>query len=158
MDLAVQNYFRTVQGGLLNQVMYFGDIWPMYVVPVLALYAVSIKVLRPVKAIAAGMVLTGGLKLLVGRARPYQSPLNPFVFHPMAGLTSAFQSFPSGHATIAFAFAAAMSSRLKGRYRYTLYGLAGLTAVSRIYHDKHWLTDVVMGGVIGYLVGTYIRE
>ena len=36
------------------------------------------------------------------------------------------------------------------------YGSAGLVALSRIYHNQHWVSDVFLGGVIGYFVGDYI--
>jgi membrane-associated phospholipid phosphatase len=34
-----------------------------------------------------------------------------------------------------------------------LYGGAALAGVSRIYHDKHWASDVVVGAAIGTFVG-----
>ena len=74
-------------------------------------------------------------------------------------------SFPSGHTTAAFAFASAVDAewgRLSpGRPRWVasaLYGIAALTGISRVFHDRHWTSDVVMGGAIGYLTGRAIAR
>jgi membrane-associated phospholipid phosphatase len=34
-----------------------------------------------------------------------------------------------------------------------LYTLAGLTALSRIYTDEHWCSDIIIGAVVGYGIG-----
>jgi membrane-associated phospholipid phosphatase len=34
-----------------------------------------------------------------------------------------------------------------------LYGLACLTALSRVYTDQHWFSDVVFGGIFASAVG-----
>jgi PAP2 superfamily len=38
------------------------------------------------------------------------------------------------------------------------YAIASLVGTARIYHDKHWLSDVVMGSAIGYFVGDYVSK
>ena len=69
-------------------------------------------------------------------------------------------AFPSGHATAAFAFAAALSG--EGRRRWAranrvtellAYTAASLVALSRVYHDRHWASDAVMGSAIGLVTG-----
>jgi membrane-associated phospholipid phosphatase len=39
-----------------------------------------------------------------------------------------------------------------------LYGVAALTGISRVFHDRHWASDVVMGGAIGYVTGRAITR
>ena len=61
-------------------------------------------------------------------------------------------SFPSGHATTAFAAAVAFSMFLP-RLRYIALGLAFLTAVSRVYLGVHYPLDVTYGAILGALIG-----
>jgi membrane-associated phospholipid phosphatase len=91
-------------------------------------------------------------KPLFGRSRPYQSD-NRNVFKPFSGNTS----FPSGHATVAFAFASVISARSDGWVIPTAsYTLASLVAYSRINDSQHFVSDVVAGGLIGVTVGRFL--
>ncbi|HVZ49646.1 MAG TPA: phosphatase PAP2 family protein [Gemmatimonadaceae bacterium] len=117
--------------------------------------------MRAVEAIVASGIVGGALKGLTGRARPDTSG-NPrdFVLGRGIGNREAFQSFPSGHATAAWAFASAVDAewlRLRpSRPRWVpaaLYAAATLTAASRVYRNRHWASDVVMGGAIGFVSG-----
>jgi membrane-associated phospholipid phosphatase len=106
--------------------------------------------------------VTGFLKGVLGRSRPFVSnATDPRDFRFAGGFTTTErQSFPSGHTTTAFAAAAAVTSeirRLKPRalpYVATvMYGGATLVGLSRMYHDKHWASDVALGAAIGTFSG-----
>ncbi len=109
-------------------------------------------------------IVTGSVKVLAGRARPEVDIENPRDFQLFRGRKgSAFQSFPSGHATTAFAFATTLSSELarwQPGTRWTvgplLYGSAALVGASRMYNNKHWASDVLAGAAIGTFVGTKV--
>jgi membrane-associated phospholipid phosphatase len=122
--------------------------------------------LHTVGAIAAGGLVTGVIKAGVGRARPYVTHDSAaFDVRIARGLRRGndFQSFPSGHATAAFAFAGALAAA--GRYQWrdinqvtgpAGFGVAGLVAASRVYHDRHWASDVVAGAGIGAVAGAAV--
>ncbi|MFI5222025.1 MAG: phosphatase PAP2 family protein [Bacteroidia bacterium] len=66
-------------------------------------------------------------------------------------------SFPSGHATDAFAIATFFSIVVKNKKWQPLFLiLAVLVAISRVYLLQHFFRDVFAGSVIGVLTGTFI--
>ena len=114
------------------------------------------------EAVIVGSGVTGLLKGLVGRSRPFVSnDTNPRDFNFGKGFTSEKRtSFPSGHTTTAFAAAAAVTSEVHRMWpQYTwyvgplLYGGATLVGLSRMYHNQHWASDVVLGAGIGTFSG-----
>jgi len=117
--------------------------------------------LHTAEAIGLADVVTVALKMTAGRARPYASADNAANFQLFRGLHSdEYRSFPSGHSTSAFAFAAAVSSETQRWWPNTrwiigpiLYSGATLTGMSRIYNQQHWASDVMAGAAIGTLVG-----
>lgn len=60
-------------------------------------------------------------------------------------------SFPSGHSGNAFMTATILSSHLDRSL--ALFSLAFTVAVSRVYLEDHYLSDVVVGSIIGLLIG-----
>jgi membrane-associated phospholipid phosphatase len=65
-------------------------------------------------------------------------------------------AFPSGHATTAFAFASVVGTEHEWYWAVPAYGLATLTAYSRINDNDHHLHDVIAGAVIGTSYGLSI--
>lgn len=63
-----------------------------------------------------------------------------------------FQSFPSGHTQVAFLGAALTDLEFRQAslfYPLSAYALATTTGAMRIEHNKHWVSDVLMGAAIG---------
>ncbi|UCC38471.1 MAG: phosphatase PAP2 family protein [Candidatus Aminicenantes bacterium] len=100
-------------------------------------------------------VIVLGLKTIVGRARP-KTGESSHAFHPFS-LRSGFHSFPSGHASSAFAVATTIADQSEKTYIDVLsYSLATLVAISRVHDNQHWPSDVFIGSVIGYVVAKKI--
>jgi membrane-associated phospholipid phosphatase len=108
----------------------------------------------------AGAILVAGisaevLKKTVGRARPEDAGGDPYRFEPF----SSFESFPSGHATLAFAAAAALDQETSaGWIPCVAYPLAGLVGWSRVHDDRHWSSDVIAGAALGAWVGHKVSK
>lgn len=121
----------------------FGFAWPVHhpasIVPSLA--AVISAVL------ARG--LNEPLTRLFARPRPFEmSMINPLLRHETG------ESFPSNHATGAFALACPFIGCEP--YADTLFILAILLCLSRIYTGLHYFTDVVAGAVNGTVVALLV--
>ena len=67
-------------------------------------------------------------------------------------------SFPSGHAASAWALATVVAREYHDRRAVEVgaYGLAAAVSLSRYTAHKHFLSDVVVGGAIGYGIGRYV--
>lgn len=120
--------------------------------------------LHTIAAIVLASTETGVIKIVSGRARPVISPDNARNFGLFRGLRNDnYRSFPSGHTTSAFAFAATVASETQRWWPGTrwvigpiLYGGATLTGLSRIYNDAHWASDVMAGAALGTFTGVKI--
>ncbi len=66
-------------------------------------------------------------------------------------------SFPSGHATFAFAIATVWGTRVSSWERIAVFGLATAVAVGRLYVGAHFVVDIVGGAAVGILVGVAVR-
>ena len=100
-------------------------------------------------------IIVRGLKSVVGRARPWTGE-SSHSFHPFS-TRSRFASFPSGHASVAFAVATVIADQSKKAYIDILaYSLATMAAFSRVHLDKHWASDILVGSAIGYFVAKKI--
>ena len=128
------------------------------------------------EAVILASGVTSMLKGIVGRSRPYVSAdSNARDFNFLKGFgrgtfgvgadgkklgSSDYQSFPSGHTTTAFAAAAAVTSETRRMWPQALwvvapvmYGGATLVGLSRMYHNNHWASDVVLGAAVGTFSG-----
>jgi membrane-associated phospholipid phosphatase len=94
-------------------------------------------------------VITPLLKRVLGRARPLQEQ-GTRSFRPFS---SGYESFPSGHATNAFAFATAVAAHANGWVVPTVvYTVATGGAMSRVNDRAHFPSDVLAGALIGRAV------
>ena len=124
--------------------------------------------LRGTEALVIGEAFANVLKYSFGRARPFVDTAgpNPDDWQLLRGLHrgDSYRSFPSGHTVAAFAAAAAVSaetSRWWPQATYygigpVLYGGAVAVGASRMYENRHWASDVIMGAAIGTFAGTKV--
>ena len=119
------------------------------------------------EAVLVAQGVTILLKGSLGRARPFVSrDTNPRDFSFGSGFTSGDRSsFPSGHTSTAFAAASAVTAEVSNwwpRSKWIVGPMmyAGATAVglSRMYHDRHWASDVALGAAIGTFSGRKVVQ
>ena len=103
-------------------------------------------------SILSGLLTNVVFKTAFGRERPYSSD-GATVFKPF----SSNASFPSGHATEAFSVASVIAMRSDGWVIPTVsYTVASLVAVSRVYQQAHFPSDVLAGAVFGTAVSRFV--
>lgn len=91
------------------------------------------------------LVTVEALKYPFGRERVYIGSSGRFV---QGGV-----SFPSGHSAIAWSIAGVFAHEYPGRVPALLsYGMASAISVARIRGRQHFPSDVLVGGVLGYLI------
>ncbi len=114
------------------------------------------------EAVIVGDGIAYLLKGIMGRSRPFVSTDTiPRDFDSGRGFKSTdWQSFPSGHATTAFAAAAAVTDETTMWWPGStwiigpvMYSGATLVGLSRMYNNKHWASDVALGALIGTFSG-----
>ena len=98
------------------------------------------------------LIVAGVLKEVARRNRPDQNEPGDF----WDGGTS----FPSGHAIQVWSIASLVAHEYhhKPIVAITAYSLAGIVSAARIAAQKHFASDVVTGGAMGWFIGRYVYE
>ena len=94
-------------------------------------------------AFVVNWAYTGVLKAAVGRERPNGQDE---------------KSFPSGHASNAFALATVVERHYGWKAGLPAYAVASAVGVSRLQRNKHYLSDVLAGATLGYIVGRTVAR
>jgi membrane-associated phospholipid phosphatase len=87
-----------------------------------------------IRAQIVSQVTTQVIKVAVSRTRPDGSTQN---------------SFPSGHTSVSFASATILQREFGWKVGLPAYAVASYIGLSRIEHERHYLSDVVFGAAIG---------
>jgi membrane-associated phospholipid phosphatase len=113
------------------------------------------------EAVADAEVVTTVLKDATRRVRPAGIPaggnFSDSWFESGGSALRGNGSFPSGHAIAAFSVATVIARRY-GNHRwvpYAAYGAAAMVGFSRLSLSSHFLSDVFMGGALGYSISRF---
>jgi membrane-associated phospholipid phosphatase len=115
------------------------------------------------EGVLVAAAINGLLKGVSGRSLPNAAAGEPGAFSFGRGFhdgNGSFVSFPSGHTAASFAAAAVVTSEVTGWEPSAArvvgpvaYSAATLVAVSRLYQNVHWASDLPLGAAIGVLSG-----
>ena len=124
--------------------------------------------LHTTEGVAATAMFIQVIRGALGRSRPYvvdrigeKRNGEPYDFHWFQGFRSFnYRSFPSMHAMASFAVASGLATEMRRRntpdrvvITPLLYAGATLPALSRMYLDEHWASDIALGVFLGVFGG-----
>jgi membrane-associated phospholipid phosphatase len=103
------------------------------------------------EALVNSIIVESALKGITQRARPMTGRERSEFF-------DGGNSFPSGHSTQAWAVATVIANEYHDRraVQIAAYGTAAAVSVARFTGQKHYLSDVVAGSALGYMIGKYV--
>jgi membrane-associated phospholipid phosphatase len=103
------------------------------------------------EAMGAANLMSLGIKAAANRQYAYHTT-------PQGEFWEGGKSFPSGHAASSFAFASVIAHRYPHNFwiKWGAYGLATGVSLARVGGKKHFASDILVGGTIGYVTGTYL--
>lgn len=149
-------------GDMSRTITNIGGVYQVAVFATIATYGFVFKnpKLRTTTALATQSYVTSlawssMFKALSGRERPNHPNISPKINGPFYTSNS---SFPSQHATLAFAAARVYAKE----YKYipivpiVSYCVATLISASRLTENKHWATDLIGGAILGWACGTQV--
>ena len=97
-----------------------------------------------------GLIVSNALKVSTQRARPDAERERSEFF-------DGGSSFPSGHSVQAWAVATVIASEYHDRkVQLAAYGVASAVSVARFTAGKHYISDVLIGCLLGYGIGRYV--
>ena len=112
--------------------------------------------LRVAIGYAAADIAGGVVRVATARHRP-DSTGDAWRFHPFHP-QGEWGSMPSAHVTHAIAIAAGIAEQSERPWVSRIaYGLATLVAADRVYRQRHWSSDVVVGAALGIGAARAVR-
>jgi membrane-associated phospholipid phosphatase len=97
------------------------------------------------------------LKQAIGRGRPFaandKGSFRPFQFK------TDYDSMPSMHTSSSFAMASVLAATSENYFaKFSYYAAATFVGFSRMYQDKHWASDIILGAAVGELCGRVVTR
>lgn len=167
MEINILKWIHTNLHGsaIINQIVkyitYLGDFGAVWLVIGFVLFL--IKKTRKAGFIVMASVGIGAfinsvvLKGIFNRPRPFVVEESFEGFINSIGMFIPWStSFPSGHAFVSFCAATILVMQLNKKWAYT-YILAFIIALSRVFLCVHYVTDILVGTILGVLCGVGIH-
>jgi len=158
LDDVVYNIIQNIKTPFLDKIMtWFSNeisvVFILIVVSAIFLYQEHKKKDIPLlfSSFLLATVISFIIKLIIKRQRP---EVEKFI---EIGIGKIFfkipdYSMPSTHSSAAFSVLPLLDSDFKGT-RFFWIAFSVVVAISRIYLNQHYLSDVVLGSVLGYFIG-----
>lgn len=105
------------------------------------------------EALLDSLIVVEVLKSITRRNRPYIS-------HDAGHFFDTGDSFPSGHSIESWALASVITHEYSHKkwVPFVAYGLASVVSSARFVAQKHYASDIVAGGAMGWFIGRYVYQ
>jgi membrane-associated phospholipid phosphatase len=152
-DLSVFHWMDDIRNGVLTLLARFLNVLGggMVTIPLRIAVAVWLAFHRRWRAFATWVITWAAAELILSAAKAFfHRGRPPFPLVEVFGF-----SFPSGHAVAGAATAVALVLALlppgpaRRRWEFAAIGFAFVMAMSRVYLNAHWFSDVVAGVLLG---------
>ena len=151
IDLQISEFFFQLGKSLPQVVAVFFASYLIWILVAGVLYVSRQKKERPWRLFIQSLFASGiayGINFIIGiiyfRVRPFDS----LGFDPLIGKDHLDKSFPSDHASVAFALAF-MVFLYNKKYGTFLLVVASLIAIGRMLAGVHYFSDIVAGALVG---------
>lgn len=102
------------------------------------------------------IVISFSMKYIIGRSRPYELGIVSVLTFAAKSIQSGFfainSSFPSFHTMLVFSVLPILIKEFR-KIKHAWLIFACLVAFSRVYFGVHYMSDILAGALIGYLIG-----
>ena len=105
------------------------------------------------EAMLDSLIVVEVLKPIAGRNRPDAS-------HERGNFFDGGSGFPSGHAIESWALASLIAHEYQHQIAVPIvvYGLASVVSAARFAAQRHYASDIVAGGAMGWFIGRYVYK
>jgi membrane-associated phospholipid phosphatase len=108
------------------------------------------------EALADSVLVEEVTKIIFRRERPLYNDAAGDFFASNVGSDG---SFPSSHSMLAWTLAAVVAGEYPSKWvQLSVYSVASGVSLTRVLGQEHFPTDVLLGGVAGWLIGHYVFE
>jgi len=152
-DLSVFHWMDDIRNGVLTLLARFLNVLGggMVTIPLRVAVAVWLAIRRRWRAFATWVITWAAAELILTAAKAFFHRGRP----PLSLVDVRGLSFPSGHAVAGAATAVALvlvllpAGPARRRWEFVAIGFAFVMALSRVYLNAHWFSDVVAGVLLG---------
>ena len=152
-DLSVFHWMDDIRNGVLTLLARFLNVLGggMVTIPLRVAVAVWLAFRRRWRAFATWVITWAAAELILTAAKAFFHRGRP----PLSLVDVRGLSFPSGHAVAGAATAVALvlvllpAGPARRRWEFVAIGFAFVMALSRVYLNAHWFSDVVAGVLLG---------
>ncbi len=151
VDNHVVKFFADLRTPILNEFMILATDWltvgvVAVLIPVLLLWALDKK--KWIPPLVLSVVVAVGLTYLFKGVFAVPRP-------ELGLIAAAGFSFPSGHTATVFSVIPVLNREFP-KLKWVWVGFACFIGLTRLYVGVHYFSDIIFGGLLGYLVGLVI--